>query len=125
MGSFLRIVILNFHRSISGITGLPVKNPKKIGSLSFFLAVGCRNRLGISCFVKKWQGGKEWGDLKKSNLSIFSKMKVKFNVCSNLTTQTSKYRLDVSQLSHQCFTGFPLSLLSKKSKHFFRKCFQK
>jgi hypothetical protein len=53
-------------------------------------------------------------------------MKLKNNVCSNLISKTSKYRLDVSQLSHQCFTGFLLSLLSKKSKHFFfRKFFGK
>jgi hypothetical protein len=57
-------------------------------------------------------------------LSIFQKMKLKNNVCLNLTTQTSKYRLDVSQLSHQCFTGFLLSLLSKKSKHFFFNFFE-
>jgi hypothetical protein len=37
-------------------------------------------------------------------LSIFSKMK--FNVCSNLTTKTSIYRLDVSQLSHFFFGNF-------------------
>ena len=59
-------------------------------------------------------------------ISIFLKIKLKNNVCSNLTTQTSKYRLNLSQLSHQCFTGFLLSLLSKKSKHFFfRKFFGK
>ena len=47
------------------------------------------------------------------------------NVCLNFTTQTSKYRLDVSQLSHQCFTGVLLNLLSKKSKHFFFEIDQK
>jgi hypothetical protein len=56
-------------------------------------------------------------------LSIFWKMKLKKNVCSNLTTKTSEYRLDVSQLSHQCFTSFLLSLLSKKSKHFYFEFF--
>ena len=51
-------------------------------------------------------------------------MKLKNNVCSNLTTKTSKFRHAVSQLSLQCFLSFLLSLLSKKSKHiFFRKFF--
>ena len=57
-------------------------------------------------------------------LSIFLKIMFKNNVCVNLTTKTSKYRVDVSQLSLQCFLSFLLSLLSKKSKHiFFRKFF--
>ena len=57
-------------------------------------------------------------------LSIFLKIMFKNNVCVNLTTKTSKYRVDVSQLSLQCFPSFLLSLLSKKSKHiFFRKFF--
>ena len=52
------------------------------------------------------------------------KMKFKNNVCFNLTTKTSKYHLEVSQFSDQCFCGFLLILLSKKSKHiFFRKFF--
>ena len=52
-------------------------------------------------------------------------MKLKNNVCSNLTTKTSKYRLEESQLSHQCFISSLLSLLSKKSKHFFSGFFWK
>ena len=57
-------------------------------------------------------------------LSIFLKIMFKNDVCVNLTTKTSKYRVDVSQLSLQCFLSFLLSLLSKKSKHiFFRKFF--
>ena len=56
--------------------------------------------------------------------SIFFKKKKKNYVCFNLTTKTSKYHLDVSQLSDQCFRGFLLGLLSKKSKHiFFEKFF--
>ena len=55
-------------------------------------------------------------------LSIFLKIMFKNNVCVNLTTKTSKYRVDVSQLSLQCFLSFLLSLLSKKLKHI---CFQK
>jgi hypothetical protein len=55
---------------------------------------------------------------------IFLKNMLKNNVCVNLTTNTSKYRVDVSQLSLQCFVSFLLRLLSKKSKHiFFRKFF--
>jgi hypothetical protein len=63
MASFLRIVILNFHRSISGITGLPVKIPKKM-VFEFFL--GCwmqksvweylallKNGMGTHFFPKK------------------------------------------------------------------------
>jgi hypothetical protein len=51
-------------------------------------------------------------------------MNQKNYVCFNLTTETSKYHLDVSQLSDQCFRGFLFSLLSKKSKQiFFRKIF--
>jgi hypothetical protein len=50
---------------------------------------------------------------------IFLKMTLKNNVCLNLNTETSKYRLNVSQLSHQYFTGFLLSLLSKNRSTFF------
>jgi hypothetical protein len=46
---------------------------------------------------------------------IFSKMKLKNNVSLNLTTNTSKYHLDVSQLFDQGFTGFLLSLFSTKN----------
>jgi hypothetical protein len=42
-----------------------------------------------------------------------------------LTTKTSKYRLDVSQLSLQCYPSFLLSLLSKKSRHIFSEIFGK
>ena len=57
-------------------------------------------------------------------LSIFFKMKFKNNVCFNLTTKTWKFHLDVSQFSDQCFCGFLLIILSKKSKHiFFLKLF--
>jgi hypothetical protein len=57
-------------------------------------------------------------------LSIFLKIMFKNNVCVNLTTKTSKYRVDVSQLSLQCFPSFLSILPSKKSKHiFFRKFF--
>jgi hypothetical protein len=57
-------------------------------------------------------------------LSIFLKIMFKNNVCVNLTTKTPKYRVDVSQLSLQCFPSFLLGLLSKKSKYiFFRKFF--
>ena len=59
----------------------------------------------------------------QSKERYFFRIKSLNNVCLNLTTKTSKYRLDVSQLSHQCFTGFFLSLLSKKSKHFFFRNF--
>ena len=46
-------------------------------------------------------------------------MNFKNNVCFNLTTQTSKYHFGVRQFSDQCFSHFLLSLLTKKSKHFF------
>jgi hypothetical protein len=52
-------------------------------------------------------------------LSIFFKMNFKNYICYNLTTKTSKYHLDLIQLSDQCFRGFPLSLLLKKSKHIY------
>ena len=58
-----------------------------------------------------------------SKFSHFSKyflmMKLKNKVCSNLTTETLKFRLDLSRLSYQRFAGFLLSLLSKRSKNFF------
>jgi hypothetical protein len=47
----------------------------------------------------------------------------KNNVCVNLTTQTSKYRVDVSQLSLQCFPSFLLSLISKNQSKFFFEIF--
>jgi hypothetical protein len=50
-------------------------------------------------------------------LSIFFKMNSKNYVRFNLTTKTSKYHLDVNQLSDQCFSG----LLIEKSKHIPRK----
>jgi hypothetical protein len=53
---------------------------------------------------------------------FFFRIESKNIVCLDLTTETSKYRLDISQLHVQCSTGFLLSLLSKKSEHiFFRK----
>ena len=52
-------------------------------------------------------------------LSIFLKIMFKNNVCVNLTTKTSKYRVEVSQLSLQCFSSFLLSLLSKNRSTFF------
>ena len=53
-------------------------------------------------------------------LSIFFRIKSKNIVCLDLPTKTSKYRLDVSQLYVQCFTGFRLSQLSKnRSRCFF------
>jgi hypothetical protein len=58
MGSFLRIVILNFHRSISGITGLPVKN-SKILVFEFFL--GCwmqKSVLDYLALLKNGMGAK-------------------------------------------------------------------
>jgi hypothetical protein len=56
--------------------------------------------------------------------SIFCKIMFKNNVCVNLTTKTSKYRVEVSQLSLQCFLSFLFGLLLKKSKHIFcRKLF--
>jgi hypothetical protein len=58
-------------------------------------------------------------------LSIFFKMKFKNNVCFNLTPKTSKYHLDVSQLSDQCLNSFLLRLLTKKSKHFFFRKFSR
>jgi hypothetical protein len=45
-------------------------------------------------------------------------MKFKNNVSFNRTTKTSKYHLDVRQLSDQCFS----SLLTKNQSSFFRKC---
>ena len=57
--------------------------------------------------------------------SIFFRVMLQNNVCVNLTTKTSKYRIDVSQLSLQCYLGFLISLLSKKPKHIFvQKHFQ-
>jgi hypothetical protein len=58
--------------------------------------------------------------LKFSLFFDFFKIKFKNEVCSNLTTQTSKFHFDFSKLSNQWFRGFLLSLLSKISKHFFR-----
>jgi hypothetical protein len=59
-------------------------------------------------------------------LSIVLKIKFKNNVCFNLTTDTSKYHLDISPLSNKFFTGFLLSLLSKKSKpNFFPEFFSR
>jgi hypothetical protein len=63
--------------------------------------------------------------LKFSRFFDFLKMKFKNNACFNLTTKTSKYHLDVSQLSGQCFRGFLLSLLSKKSKDSFSRDLKK
>jgi hypothetical protein len=51
-------------------------------------------------------------------LSIFLKIMFKNNVCVNLTTETSKYRVDVSQLSLPCFSSFLLSLLSRDLEKF-------
>jgi hypothetical protein len=73
MGSFLRIVILKFYRSISGITGFPVKN---FGRSVFSWLLDSEIRLGISCFVKKCHGDKGWGDLKKSTLIKISHLKI-------------------------------------------------
>ena len=39
-------------------------------------------------------------------LRIFFKKTFKNTVCFNLTTKTSKYHLNVSQVSDQCFRGF-------------------
>ena len=56
--------------------------------------------------------------------SIFLKIMLKNKVCVNLISKTRKYRVDVSQLCLQCYPGFLLSLLLKKSKHIFlRECF--
>ena len=52
-------------------------------------------------------------------LSVIFKMKFKNNVCFNSTSKTLKYHLNVSQLSDQCYSGFLLSIPTKKSKHFF------
>ena len=49
-------------------------------------------------------------------LSILFKMKYKNDVSFNENAKTPKYYINVSQLSDQCFRGFFLSLLSKKSR---------
>jgi hypothetical protein len=55
---------------------------------------------------------------------IFLKIMFKNKVCANLTTKTSTYRVDVSQLSLQCLFSFLLSLLSKKiDAHFVSEIF--
>jgi hypothetical protein len=46
-------------------------------------------------------------------------MNLKNNICFNLTTKTSKYHIDVSQLSDQCFGGFFLRILTKNRSNFF------
>jgi hypothetical protein len=56
-------------------------------------------------------------------LSIFLKIMFKNNVCVNLTTKTSKYRVDVSQLSFQCLPSFLLSLFEKIEAHFLSEFF--
>jgi hypothetical protein len=56
MGSFLRIVILNFHRSIFGITGLPVKNSKILVS-EFFL--GCWMQKSVWEYFASLKNGME------------------------------------------------------------------
>jgi hypothetical protein len=51
---------------------------------------------------------------------IFFKYFFQNEVRFNLTSKTSKYYLDVSQLSDQCYSGFLLSLPTKNRSTFFR-----
>jgi hypothetical protein len=46
--------------------------------------------------------------------SIFVKITLKNNVCVNLNTKTSKYRVDVNQLARQYYPGFLLRLFWKQ-----------
>ena len=58
-----------------------------------------------------------------SQINLF-RIKLKNIVCSNLTTKTSKYRLDVSSLFVECFTYFFWAYLRKYCRTFFSKLFQ-
>ena len=67
---------------------------------------GSRN--GSNIWNRKLEDRKTW-----------KKSQVQNNLCFNLTTMTSKFRLKVSQLSLQCFPSSLLNLLSSNQKQKF------